>query len=127
MDPKTREKVADAIKEECPLRTVLVEKKPCPYFGASGSCRDCTYEWVPIADNVGKLVKARRAAYEQEREKREEISVELKRQSEIVYGLVGGICAVKALWGLVPIEMVEAIKKEEVESDAGVKDSDKES
>ncbi len=72
-DPVTNEKVADVIREACPLRTVLRESKPCPYFGASGTCRDCSYDWMSVSGDVLKLVKARRAAYEKEREKNVEI------------------------------------------------------
>jgi len=48
---------------------VLKPGRPCPYFGPGGNCRDCTYDWITVVEEVGKLVHARRASYERERGK----------------------------------------------------------
>lgn len=72
-DVDTREQAADVVKERCPLRTVLKAGKPCPYFGPSETCRDCSYDWLSITDDVLKVVKARRASYEKEREKNKKL------------------------------------------------------
>ena len=99
-DPETVEIVRDVIFDACPLRTVL--KKPCPYFGASKSCRDCRYDWMSIARNVRKLVEKRRASYERERDKVKEVQTELrKKEAELegvenfFNGLASGLEAVR--------------------------------
>jgi hypothetical protein len=77
MDVETRAKVSEVVKDNCPLRTVLKAGKECPYFGSSKSCRDCSYDWEICADNILKLAKSRRALYEKEREKTEQLKKEL--------------------------------------------------
>jgi len=82
-DPETRDAIADVIKEHCALRSVLT-KKPCPYFGASGSCLSCTYNWVAVAVDVRKLAERRRASYEQEKEKVKALTAELEESRSTV-------------------------------------------
>lgn len=77
MDVETRQEAADVVKESCALRTVLKPGKPCPYFGPGGNCRDCTYDWITVVEEVGKLVHARRASYERERGKVKALTEEL--------------------------------------------------
>jgi len=81
-DVETRTKVADLIKDGCPLRSVLKEGKACPYFGASKTCRDCSYSWEVCADGILKLAKSRRALYEKEKEKVEALEKELREANE---------------------------------------------
>jgi len=68
-DVETRSELADFLKEQCVLKSVLREDKPCPKFGPSGTCTDCMHGWEILARRVLKHVGAKRAAYEQEREK----------------------------------------------------------
>jgi hypothetical protein len=93
-DPETREEIVGVVKEACTLRTVLKEGKVCPYFGASVSCRDCTYDWQTVALNVRKVAKIRRASYEQERVKVKDLEQKLKDQvdaDKTMYAIVGGL------------------------------------
>lgn len=81
-DPETRDEIRKIIFDGCPLRELL--KKPCPYFGASESCRDCTYDWMTIADNVRKVAEKRRASYEKEREKNEQLRQALEEKEQLI-------------------------------------------
>jgi hypothetical protein len=84
-DPETTEEAVGILKEFCPLSTVLKEDKPCPYFGFTGTCRDCRYDWMTVMGDVLKVVKVRRATYEKEREKNAGLSerlVELETASK---------------------------------------------
>ena len=76
-DVETTKKAAAIIKDACPLRTVLRDGKPSPYFGASGTCRDCSYDWLTQVADVLKVVKARRAAYEKQVEKFNELKIQM--------------------------------------------------
>jgi hypothetical protein len=107
-DAETRTKVAELVKEGCPLRTVLKEGKNCPYFGASKTCRDCSYDWETCADGILKLAKSRRALYEKEKEKVDvltkelEVANEIKKQvndifGDVRFGLDSFSCAFKKL------------------------------
>jgi len=77
-DIKTKEAMVEIMITGCPLKTVLVKKKPCPYAGSSGNCSDCTYSWLVTADEVLEVANARRASYEREYQK----SKELKRERD---------------------------------------------
>ena len=68
-DVETRGELAGLLKENCVLRPLLKEDKPCPRFGSSGTCEDCLYGWEILAKRVLKLIGAKRASYEKEREK----------------------------------------------------------
>lgn len=76
-DSNTREAVSEVLREWCPLRELLTSK-PCPYFGVSKSCRDCTYTWMSIADKVTKLIEKRRTSYEQAQERTKTVSADLR-------------------------------------------------
>jgi len=95
-DAETKNKVRDVLFGACPLRTVLT-KKPCPYFGYSSTCRDCTYDWLTIAAAVRKVVDNRRAAYELEHEKNKKVVKELKFLKNIVAELSRGAAAIKSV------------------------------
>ncbi|TRO55179.1 hypothetical protein E2P64_07545 [Candidatus Bathyarchaeota archaeon] len=69
MDVDTREELSALLKENCVLRPLLRDEKPCPKFGPSGTCQDCLYGWEILAQRVLKVIGARRSSYEKEREK----------------------------------------------------------
>jgi len=88
MDADTRDKVVFLMKESCSLRSVLKPSKPCPYFGPSSSCLDCTYDWLTLSDEVGKLMRARRASYEVEREKVKGMETRLNLMEPFIRNMV---------------------------------------
>lgn len=103
-DPDTRMKVLEILKEKCSLKTVLRLDKPCPYLGPSNSCDDCSFDWMTISDSVLKVVKARRASYEHEKEK----FVQLKKEHDalsneslhiwsLIYQVMEGVEAISEL------------------------------
>lgn len=103
-DPETRIKVMEVIRDRCSLKTVLKLEKPCPYFGASKTCDDCAFDWMTIADEVLKVVKARRASYEREREKLSEaqgqvdvLSQEVAQNKTLMFRIMDGISALAEL------------------------------
>jgi len=112
-DAETRKAIKDIISERCALRSVLT-KKPCPYFGASGSCRDCTYDWMSVADAVRKVVDKRRASYEKERDKVKELKKQLDLEKarsaqlgDVVTSIGHGLQAFKAA-----VDLTEMIDQE---------------
>lgn len=78
-DPDTRERVARLIRESCPLAKVLVEDKPCPFYGMDGTCATCTQDWLMTADEVLKVAEIRRASYEKEHSKTRELIERVER------------------------------------------------
>jgi len=68
-DVETRGELADILKDNCALRSLLVDGKPCLRAGSSGVCTDCLFGWEIVAKRILKLLGAKRSAYEQEREK----------------------------------------------------------
>lgn len=88
MDKESRDKVVFLMKEFCTLRSVLRPSKPCPYFGVSSSCLDCTYDWLTLVDEVGKLMRVRRASYEVERNKVKAMEVKLNLMEPFVRDMV---------------------------------------
>lgn len=72
-DVETREVLFEFLKDRCSLKTVLRLEKPCPYFGPSNTCSDCSFDWMTVAGDVLKVVSARRASYEQEKKRRVDV------------------------------------------------------
>jgi len=83
-DPETREEIIKIIKEGCTIKSVLKKDKPCPYFGSSGTCSDCSYDWMTISLDVMKVAKFRRASYEKEREKTKALQEKVDNIEETV-------------------------------------------
>ncbi len=93
-DSNSREEIANVIKRGCRLKAVLSDNKPCPHFGSSGSCDDCSYDWMTMAGEVLKAAKIRRSSYENERKK-------VKALTERVELLQGTVDTVFSLFGKV--------------------------
>jgi len=111
-DPETRDAIREVVFEGCPLRELL--KKPCPHFGTSGSCRDCSYDWMTIATNVRKVAEKRRASYEREHEKVRELKKELEENAKLVGDIAQGFVALKRI-GELAIERMENGDTDKVE------------
>lgn len=113
-DPITREEVAEILKEECVLKSVLKEGKECPYFGPSKTCVDCMWGWVAISNRIMKAAEIRRASYEKELAKTKSLTAEVKRLQatvDLIFSLFGQIGDGIAAFS----RMIDIAKKQEVE------------
>jgi len=93
MDVETRKRMTDLLKETCVLRSVLT-KKPCPYFGASETCIDCTYHWIVIVGQISDVFTLSKASYQRERKLRRLAESKLLEANDIICGIEAGIDSV---------------------------------
>ena len=119
-DPDTREEVVSTLKENCTLRSVLKPEKPCPYFGPSDTCHDCTYDWVTVVNEVLKLAKVRRASYEKERERIKMLESKLEKHEDLFTVVKGTVDCVGSIFrGIQEIVDAVSVGVEEVEDKDG--------
>ena len=89
LDEVTRTEMIEIAKESCALKAVLKKEKPCPSFGPSESCEDCSHNWVTMVNLMMKRAKIRRSAYEAEREKVKVLTSKIEEMREKVDPLLG--------------------------------------
>lgn len=114
MDPITREEIAELLKEDCVLKSVLKEDKKCPYFGPSKTCATCMWGWLAISNRIMKAAEIRRASYEKELAKTKLLTAEVKRLQttvDVIFSLFGQMGGGIAAF----LKMIDLAKKQEVE------------
>jgi len=88
-DPETRDKIAELLRNECPIVAICqtIGRPPvCKYLGPTNDCSTCFYPWGLIADDTIQLIRVRRVALEREVAARRRLEKSLDKVMLMIIG-----------------------------------------
>lgn len=99
-----RVELSKILADDCPLKSVLKVGRPCPYYGPSGSCSDCSYHWQITVGSILEGAGIKRMSHVRLKEQLDEARnriIEMEKERAIWLELVGDVVSgVKALLSL---------------------------
>jgi len=116
-DEETRSELARVLMEDCPLKNILKNEKPCPYFGHDMTCTSCTYHWQMSVGRLLKEVDVKRISYVRIKEQLDkalerisEMEKEKVQWIELIGDVVKGVRSLGLLRRLATDTIIEVVR-----------------